>query len=148
MAISSGTSWWCPWRTSSRARPGRHALARRPVSRYCRPLTLESLEQRCLLSFTAVGSYGGGKASWADFDNDSWVDLYAEGMVYRNQNGTLTPFQYLSGGVWGDFDNDSFIDIYSFSGNKLYKNNDGTGFTDVSSMLPDRKSFALQVGNC
>jgi hypothetical protein len=90
-----------------------------------------------LLSFTAVGTFGGGQASWADFDNDSWVDLYAEGLVYRNENGTLTPFQYLGGGVWGDFDNDSFIDIYNFSSNQLHQNNGGTGFTNVSSMLPD-----------
>ena len=137
MAVSSGTSWWRPWRTSSRGRPGRHTLARRPVSGYSRPLALESLEERCLLSFTAVDSFGGSQASWADFDNDSWVDLYTNGMVHRNNNGTLTPFQSLGGGVWGDFDNDGFIDIYNFSSNQLHQNNGGTGFTNVSSMLPD-----------
>jgi len=148
MAVSSGTCWWRPWRTASRARRDRHALASRLAGRHRRPRAPETLEQRVLLSFTPVGSVGGGQASWADFDNDSWVDLYAGGTVYRNDNGNLTAFQSLGsgGGVWGDFDNDSFIDFYNFGNNALYQNNGGSGFTNVSSMLPDLSHLPSRLG--
>jgi hypothetical protein len=87
--------------------------------------------------------------AWIDFDNDGWVDLYcrrnADSVLYRN-NGASDPdnvtFSYFTQlgngwGTWGDFDNDGFADLLTWSlGIRLYKNNNGLTFTDVSSKLP------------
>jgi len=54
-----------------------------------------------LLSFTNAGSFGGGQASWTDFDNDGWSDLMAGGTLYRNNEGSLTPFYGLGVKVFG-----------------------------------------------
>ena len=118
------------------------------VGRRRRPLAPEFLERRILLSFSQAAVIGNAyQASWADFNNDGWTDLYAEGILYRNDNGNLNHFQTFGccGAVWGDFNNDRFIDFYEFANHRLYQNEGGTSFTNVSSMLPSLPVVSRQA---
>lgn len=90
-------------------------------------------------------------ASWADYDNDGWLDLFvserggAPNRLYRNDgNGGFTrvmdePFGtdpgQCAGSTWGDYDRDGFLDLFvstSVGGNGpqpddyLYHNNGNT----------------------
>ncbi len=90
--------------------------------------------------------------SWADYDNDQDFDLFLTMMydpdsshLFRNDAGTfteVTPSNMGTAatgmlGVWGDYDNDGDQDVYisrnDNRANKLYRNNGGGTFTDVSS---------------
>jgi hypothetical protein len=95
-------------------------------------------------------------ASWADFDNDGWLDLYVccerqPSKLYRNrQDGTFVevaakagvsqPQGSCKGVAWVDYDNDDYPDLFlNFltldHPARLYRNNrDGT-FTDVSATV-------------
>lgn len=95
-------------------------------------------------------------ASWADFDNDGWLDLFVccerqASLLYRNLgNGTFedvaavagvsVPEGNCKGVAWLDYDNDSYPDLFlnflTFDhGARLYHNNrDGT-FEDVSAAM-------------
>ena len=96
---------------------------------------LEQLETRLVLSFTAVGSFGDGKAAWVDFNQDGWTDLASGGTLYRNNNGTLTSFTSSSGdGVWGDYDNDGYPDLYSYSNRGFMRNNKGMNLISGANM--------------
>ena len=83
---------WFGWRRQNCPRH-RIALESQLAVRYRRTLAPEILGPRLLLSFSQAGTIGGWQASWADFNNDGWADLYAEGTLYRNDNGTLNHFQ-------------------------------------------------------
>ena len=103
-----------------------------------------------------VASMGAG-ASVGDFDRDGWPDVYvpnsgenSKNRLYRNnhdgtfsdvaekmgvadlnQAGTGTSM----GAVWGDFDNDGFEDllVYKWGKPRLFHNDGGKTFTDVSN---------------
>ena len=96
-----------------------------------------------------------GFAAWGDFNNDGWVDLYANGMLWRNDSGkgfarvadstfdgygdnsiTGPPGEVIAN--WGDFDNDGFLDLYVAGSGQLYRNIEGKAFVDVTDMLPER----------
>jgi enediyne biosynthesis protein E4 len=93
----------------------------------------------------------------ADFDGDSWQDIYfvngrdlygrgiaAVNALYRNNHdGTFTDVTdkagvlgtgYGLGCVWGDFDNDGLPDLFitQYGKNVLYRNNGNGTFTDVT----------------
>ncbi len=102
-------------------------------------------------------------ATWADFDNDGWRDLFVANWgadaLFRNDGGqrfvNITGHAGLrdSGNTrsasWGDFDNDGFLDLYLANwscypkcgrpmegdADKLYRNNGDGTFTDVSAYL-------------
>jgi len=107
-----------------------------------------------------TNSHYASGAAVGDFNRDGWQDLYiptggAAGVPDRlyinNQDGTftdeaalwgLTVVHSAKGFAVGDFDKDGWVDIYVTSagphGNdgpchhKLYRNNNGTSFTDVA----------------
>ncbi|MEE2640478.1 MAG: CRTAC1 family protein [Planctomycetota bacterium] len=112
----------------------------------------------CLLSANSIvvaqfsdvsgefGYSGGGKAAFADFDNDGFVDLYS-GKLWRNENGKKFVEATESGigggeGIWGDYDNDGQVDLFTFTGTgALYRNLGGGKFESVKfPELPTRNS--------
>lgn len=93
-------------------------------------------------------------ATWGDYDNDGYVDLYVtnnigyNNFLYRNNgDGTFTSIQndpivneksYSHGVSWGDYDNDGFLDLFvaeyfSTKFNLVYHNNGDGTFTRAAS---------------
>ncbi len=85
-----------------------------------------------------------GTATWADFDNDGWIDLYSSGTLYRNDHGEfvdVTPEVIAEnvggyGSVWADFDNDGAMDLALSSRNHYVIRN---------RLEADRAARSLQV---
>ncbi|MDW8326546.1 MAG: FG-GAP-like repeat-containing protein [Anaerolineales bacterium] len=102
-------------------------------------------------------------ATWADFDNDGWRDLFVANWgtdaLFRNEGGQrfvniteqagIRDSHNTKSASWGDFDNDGFLDLYLANWScypkcgrpmegdpdKLYRNNGDGTFTDVSHYL-------------
>jgi uncharacterized repeat protein (TIGR01451 family) len=98
-------------------------------------------------------------ASWGDYDNDGWVDLFANNhfqdnpnLYHNNGDGTFTDV-YTSSGIlsaadaerdppvsdphgsrWGDYDNDGDLDLYITTGrfrvNPFYVNQGDSAFVE------------------
>lgn len=101
----------------------------------------------------ATPAYATPTASWADYDNDGFTDLFvgnenAPGQLFRNNgDGTFTDVAKKAGmdhntfskaAVWGDYNDDSFPDLYvsNFEAeNFLYHNNGDGSFTEVARAL-------------
>ncbi len=92
--------------------------------------------------------------SWGDYNNDGWLDLIANNLVfgqnnffYRNNgDGTFTRIDTLvisengpsTSTTWGDYNNDGHCDLFSANGgtagnarNNLYLNNGNGSFTKI-----------------
>jgi hypothetical protein len=102
---------------------------------------------------TPLGDAGDGcGVAWGDYDNDGDLDLYLvngsfqPNKLFRNDGGgtftdvTSPPLNdalFGIGAAWGDYDNDGDLDLYLVNGNqganKLFRNNGGGSFTDVTS---------------
>jgi tetratricopeptide (TPR) repeat protein len=94
---------------------------------------------------------GSQTATWADIDNDGWIDLFvgnedAPAQLFHNRgDGTFADIAqsagvrrtaFTKGVVAGDYDNDGFPDLYvsNFRGaNLLYRNNRDRTFTEVAA---------------
>ncbi|MHC4674238.1 MAG: FG-GAP-like repeat-containing protein, partial [Planctomycetota bacterium] len=105
--------------------------------------------------------------AWADYDKDGDLDLAIAGepsdlngscAVYRNDGADT--FTDINAGLievrdcslaWGDYDNDGFLDlavagttnIGSGRTSKIYHNDGGSGFSDISASLTEVRSCAL-----
>ncbi len=105
-----------------------------------------------------------GEMAFGDYDNDGDLDIITVGShnnngspsrqarLYRNDgnwNFTLMPFvfgNYIKGSVaWGDFDNDGWLDLILTGKEsptltdptRLFRNNQGQGFTEVPTSISD-----------
>ncbi len=119
--------------------------------------TFTSVEGAGGLADANHGIDEGSIVSFADYDNDGWMDVViggngsSEALYHNNGDGTftdvtdaagLTPKRNTQGLAWGDYDNDGLIDLYVSRGkatgggiqsNSLYRNlGDGT-FIDKSN---------------
>jgi hypothetical protein len=95
-------------------------------------------------------------ASWADYDNDGFLDLFAGTWIgsktnflyHNNGDGTFTrrppsDMPKISsnqhGSSWGDYDNDGYVDLIVTAGNPeishnvLYRNNGHGTFTPITN---------------
>ena len=102
-----------------------------------------------------LASTGEGVA-WGDFDNDGDTDLYVTNntgqpnKLFRNDgagtfaDASAAPVNDAGNGIgaaWGDYDNDGDLDLFitndtGAGGDKLFRNDGGGAFTDVSTGLP------------
>ena len=94
-------------------------------------------------------SLGGGQVSWGDFNNDGWEDLH-DGGLWVNERGKK--FSRFNGkgpsghGIWGDYNNDGWLDFYSWSSGKLYRNEKGEEFADVTPKALTERPMKVSRG--
>ncbi len=102
------------------------------------------------------GRNDGSICSFADYDNDGFMDVAFSGnsspeaLYHNNRDGTfsevtnsagLTPLSNSQGLAWGDYDNDGLLDLYVSRGttgrgrnnNTLFRNNGDGTFADVTA---------------
>lgn len=112
------------------------------------------------LATASLGADQGSTCSFADYDNDGYMDVFFSGdgaagkdptdALYRNLgNGTfvnataaagITPLSSGKGIAWGDYNNDGLLDLYvarvgsitGKAGARLYRNNGNGTFTDAT----------------
>ncbi len=103
------------------------------------------------LANATLGGYHGTICSFADYDNDGFMDVAFSGLrnaLYRNEaalygdvsvSAGILPSNNGKGIAWGDYNNDGLLDLYvarqkfgSSIPNSLYRNNGDGTFTDVA----------------
>ena len=114
-------------------------------------------------------------ATWGDYDNDGFIDLYVTTyedshylpnfLYHNNGDGTFMLVTHIAlaqqvqgslAGVWGDFDNDGWLDLFVANGFRtdghdiLYQNDRQGDFTQISlgtKPLGSNNSFAAAWGD-
>lgn len=118
--------------------------------------TFTSVEGAGGLADATHGVTEGSIVSFADYDNDGYMDVAfsgngtAEALYHNNRDGTftdvteaanLTPHTNAQGLAWGDYNNDGLLDLYVSRGkssgvgsisNTLYRNNGDGTFADIT----------------
>jgi enediyne biosynthesis protein E4 len=105
------------------------------------------------LADATFGAYNGTLCSFADYDNDGFMDVAFSGernVLYRNNGGTfmdvtaaagITTKRDSTGIAWGDYNSDGLLDLYiargtlrsGSLGNTLYRNNGDGTFTNATA---------------
>ncbi len=95
-----------------------------------------------------VGLEARGPVSWADYDNDGWVDMCTGQILFHNENGKRFVRAGEYGGIWGDCDNDGDVDLFMCNGTgNLFRNNGDGTFSDATAGLPPLPTV-VSLGAC
>ena len=102
-------------------------------------------DQEAMQGYLAIGQ------AWGDYDRDGWLDLFVTGnldsnTLYRNEgDGSFSVSEHSQqlslpdvpsgGATWADYNNDGWLDLYivNFGANRLFRNESGAGFSDVTA---------------
>ncbi|MEQ9426339.1 MAG: FG-GAP-like repeat-containing protein [Cyclobacteriaceae bacterium] len=98
-----------------------------------------------LLQNTTFGGFE--NAALADFDNNGYLDLYSDGVIMFNQDGSNfienqfmgTPNTIGPGVLAADFNDDGLVDLMIFgdAATELYENTDGSNFSLVGGLFTE-----------
>ncbi len=101
-------------------------------------------DKEAMRGYLAIGQ------AWGDYDRDGWLDLFVTGnldanVLYRNNgDGSFSISEHSrrlsrpnvpsGGATWADYNNDGWLDLYivNYGANRLFRNDSGAGFTDVT----------------
>lgn len=128
--------------------------------------TFTKMEDHILVNrFESSTSYA---CSWADYNNDGWLDLYVvnaydrKNQLYKN-NGDGS-FQEITSGIiverishdiggnWSDFDNDGDVDLLVttaswYQDNALFRNNGDGSFEELTGMITSNRQVQWRGAN-
>ena len=91
---------------------------------------------------------GNGPVACIDYDNDGWVDIYCNGLLWKNNQGKSFSKGFEKGGsaVWADFDNDGYSDMFVYNTQQFFWNDQGKEF--VSRPFPKLAIESSRGASC
>lgn len=115
------------------------------------PTIFANISRQAGITHTRSGSDRAIGQAWADYNQDGWLDFYVTDTIgpntlFRsNGDGTFSrppiadtlalPQAYSGGASFADYDNDGWPDLFvaNWGQNTLFHNDQGQGFTDVTT---------------